>query len=92
MRVHEDGYRVCSDRDGQVVFFTPSGKALFDASPPPELPSNPVERLVIRNRERGVAPDWRSGAPRYKSGDLIPWAIEAAALEAIDPVDEPEEA
>ena len=88
-RVHEEGYQVCSDRDGRVVFFTPSGKALFDASPPPELAPNPVERLVSRNRERGVAPDWRSGAPGYKRDDLIPWAIEAAALEAIDPVEEP---
>jgi hypothetical protein len=83
-RVHEGGYRVCSDRVGQVVFFTPSGKALFDASPPAALPPNPVERLVSRNRERGIAPDWRSGAPRYSRDDLIPWAIEAAAMEAVD--------
>jgi hypothetical protein len=29
--VHEGGIRICIDRTGQVVFFTPRGKALFDA-------------------------------------------------------------
>jgi hypothetical protein len=29
--VHEGGVRVCVDRTGQGVFFTPRGKALFDA-------------------------------------------------------------
>ena len=27
-RVHEDGWKICSDKNGQVVFFTPRGKAL----------------------------------------------------------------
>ena len=27
-RVHEDGWKICSDKVGQVVFFTPTGKAL----------------------------------------------------------------
>jgi len=29
--VHEGGVSICIDVDGQVVFFTPRGKALFDA-------------------------------------------------------------
>jgi len=29
-KVHEDGHRVCLDRKGQVVFFTPRGKAMFE--------------------------------------------------------------
>lgn len=88
-RVHEGGYRVCSDRDGQVVFFTPQGNVLFEAPPLPELGTDPVEALVRGNRERGVTPDWRSGAPRWKRDRDIPWAIEARAMEAIDPWDEP---
>jgi hypothetical protein len=65
-RVHEGAYRVCSDKNGQVVFFTPSGKALFKAAPPPELGPNPVQALIRRNRERdiildpwGAEPGWR---------------------------------
>ncbi|MCH7533728.1 MAG: HNH endonuclease, partial [Gemmatimonadetes bacterium] len=88
-RVHEGGYQVCSDRDGQVVFFTPQGKVLFEVPQLPELPPDPVEALVRGNRERGVTPDWRSGAPRWNRDRDIPWAIEAAAMEAIDPWDEP---
>ncbi len=83
------GYQVCSDREGQVVFFTPQGNALFDVPPPPELLPDPVERLVRGNRERGITPDWSRGAPMWNRDRDIPWAIEAAALEAIDPWDEP---
>ncbi len=88
-RVHEGGYQVCSDRDGQVVFFTPKGKALFEVGPPPELGPDPVEALVRRNRKRGVTPDAHSTASRWRRDRDIPWHIEAAALEAIDPWDEP---
>jgi len=86
--VHEGGYRVCSDRSGQIVFFTPKGNALFEAPPMPELPADPVEALVRRNRERGVTPNFLSGAPRWKKDWDIPWAIEAAAREAVDLSDE----
>ena len=89
-RVHEGGYRVCRDRNGLVVFFTPSGRALFEAPPLPELPPDPVEDLVRRNRERGITPDFSSGVPRWKRDSDVPWAIEAAAREALDPYDETE--
>ena len=102
-RVHEGGYRVCSDRDGQVVFFTPTGNALFEAPPMPELPPDPLEApdpvqtpvrdpvqdLVRGNRERGIGPNSWSGAPKWKRDSDIPRAIEAAAIEALDPWDEP---
>ena len=83
-RVHEDGYQVCSDREGQVVFFTPKGRALFEVPESPELPPDPVQELVRGNRERGVAPDDRSGAPRWNRDSDIPWSVEAAAWDALD--------
>ena len=88
--MHEDGYQVCSDRDGLVVFFTPKGKALFDVPEPPELAPDPVGALVRRNRERGIAPDDRSCAPQWRWDRDIPWEIEAAAMEALDPPEAPE--
>ena len=36
--VHEGGVRVCIDRNQQVVFFTPRGRALFDVPPVTEGP------------------------------------------------------
>ncbi len=89
-RVHEGGYQVCSDKDGQIVFFTPNGEALFEAPPMPELPLDPVEELVRGNRERGITPDTWGAAPLWKRDHDIPWAIEAAAMEALDPSDEPD--
>ena len=40
-RVHEDGYSVCSDAHGQIVFFTPKGKAFAEVPPMPEPPPIP---------------------------------------------------
>ena len=71
------------------MFFTPKGKALFEVGPLPELGPDPVDALVRRNRERGVTPDAHSTASRWRWDRDIPWHIEAAALEAIDPWDEP---
>ncbi len=88
--VHEGGYRVCIDRTGQVVFFTPRGKALFEAPPMPELAPDPMQALVRGNRERGVTPSPSSGLPKWRRDSLVPWPIEAAALEAVDPSGVPE--
>jgi hypothetical protein len=86
---HEGGYQVCNDRNGQVVFFTPKGDALFDAPPMPELPLLPeappspelqpdlVAALVRGNRERGITPNFSSGASKWRRDGDIPWALEA---------------
>ena len=82
--VHEDGHRVFSDAAGQAVFFTPAGKAIAASPPRTELSQDPLEELVRRNRERGVAPDWRSGMPEWHHDRDIPWEIEAAAVEVLE--------
>ena len=87
--VHEGGYRVCTDRDGQVVFFTPMGKALFEVPPLPELPADPVEALVRGNHGRGVMPDTYALANRWRWDRDVPWAIETATEDALDSADEP---
>lgn len=92
-RVHEDGWRVCSDRTGsEIVFFTPSGKAL--AAAPPLLPRRRspspgderrlFEEFMRRLAEREVDPDWRTNLPRHRRDAEIPWSVEAAAWEALE--------
>jgi hypothetical protein len=54
--VHEGGVGVCVDRTGQVVFFTPKGKALFDVPAPFEMPMREREvggRAKLREEGRG---------------------------------------
>ena len=82
--VHEGGVRVFSDANGQAVFFSPGGKAIAASPLPPKLAADPLDEFLRRNRERGVAPDWRSGMPRAGRNHDVPWALEAAALEALD--------
>jgi hypothetical protein len=87
--VHEEGYTVFSDAGGQIVFFTPKGRAFAEVPQMPELPDlpevppNPFAALVRRNRGRGIMPDCWSGMPVWKRDGDIPWKTEAAALEAI---------
>jgi hypothetical protein len=84
--VHEGGFRVCTDVDGQAVFFGPGGRVLAGAAPVPDVGPDPVRALVRRNHARGIEPDWRSGMPTHRCDGYVPWEIEAAALEAMDEV------
>ena len=98
--VHEGGVRVCIDTTGQVVFFTPRGKALFDA---PELGGRPVaNRFGIGEAANSAAeaaaassgapageegqlkPYHLSGASRFARDGDIPWEVEARAWEALE--------
>lgn len=55
--------------------------ATAEAAAPPD-PSAP---LIRRNRARGVTPPPYAGQPSWSSDHHIPWAVEAAAREALDP-------
>jgi hypothetical protein len=92
--VHEGGVRVCVDRTGQVVFFTPGGKALF------EVPERAGVGTMVEGRARewavgtggvavtgngGPVPGQPLGAALCKRDSDIPWTIEARAWEALDP-------
>lgn len=84
-RVHEGGVTVCMDRDRQVVFFTPEGKAIPGAPPMGlERHPDPTAPLRRRNRSRGVRPGPDTIRPPCLRDHLVPWRIEAAAWEAVD--------
>jgi hypothetical protein len=135
-RVHEDGWKVYSNKVGQVVFFTPSGKALgavpragevaragevptarqlqrpsvtpianevtsaasvpFGAAVSPAdaggFSADAAQRLIQRNRMRGVTPDPSDAAPTWRHDRDVPWSTEAAAWEALDARDEDDDA
>jgi Domain of unknown function (DUF222)/HNH endonuclease len=87
-RVHEGGYRVFSDVGGQIVFFTPAGRAFAEVPQRPERESeqepDPSQPLIRRNRRRGVTLNERGAAPRFRLDRDIPWPIEAAAWDALE--------
>ena len=77
--VHEGRVRVCTDRAGLALFFTRRGRAMADA---PEAPG--VVGSGARASLPAVAPGpFSNGAARYRDSD-VPWAIEAAAREAVE--------
>ena len=82
--VHEEGHRVVSDLNGQVVFFDPRGRAIAASAPPTPLAADPLGTLLARNRERGVAPDWRTGLPSGRRDSDIAMEAVTATLAALE--------
>src|SRR6266403_81126 len=63
--VHEEGYQVKRDSDGELHFRRPDGRLLPAVPPPAAMPSDPTEALRARNVAEGVhvharraKPDW----------------------------------
>jgi hypothetical protein len=92
--VHEEGHRICSDREGRVVFFTPDGrgvggravggKPVADVGRAPDLGADPVDDMIRDNRRRGAEPTWDTIMPRYHHTAPIPSELEADAWHALD--------
>ncbi len=81
----------------RLYFLDPRMRLLPDVPPPaPPLPSHlapapptppqpePAEALVRANQARGVEPDFRTSAARYKREDDVPPIIFTRALEALE--------
>jgi hypothetical protein len=68
--VHEEGFTVRMDERGEPAFATPSGFPL------PSVPRYDVrgrlEVLLAANRQRGVAPDFRTGRTEWPRLDDVP--------------------
>jgi hypothetical protein len=82
--VHEGGCRICLDKEGRVVFFDPHGRPIAAAPRPPRLGEAPVQRLIERNRRRGIEPKWDAGLPRRHRDAGPPRELEADAWHALD--------
>jgi hypothetical protein len=74
--VHEGQMDVWIDRDGQVVFFTPKGKAILGAPVARPMTARPAVQLDLRKPP--------AGAPRWKWDRDVPCEEEARAWEALE--------
>ena len=85
--VHEGRVKVGRSPDGTVLFFTRGGRVLADAPPvrsesvPKGLP--PTPSADPGGPSRGERVTLSNGAALYRDS-AIPWAIEAAAREAVE--------
>jgi hypothetical protein len=83
--VHEQGWRVeWWGRDKQPAFIDPRGQVHLGRLPKaPEIPPDPVAKLVEDNRRRGADPDFYTAGARWKREADIPDDVYFRAREAI---------
>jgi hypothetical protein len=82
--VHEGGYRVDMPIPGRPNFYDPRGLPVPDKPALIRLEDAAVKRLVQQNRVRGIDPDFRTNAARYRREDDIPWPAIVRAVDALD--------
>ena len=83
--VHEQGWRVeWWGRDKQPAFIDPRGQVHLGRLPKaPEIPPDPVAKLVEDNRRRGADPDFYTAGARWKREADIPDDVYFRAREAM---------
>ncbi|HSF06041.1 MAG TPA: HNH endonuclease signature motif containing protein [Methylomirabilota bacterium] len=75
--VHEEGYQLDRQPDGELRFRRPDGRALPDVPPPAEVPGDPVEALRARHAAQGLTLHARTAIPGWLGEPLdVGWAID----------------
>ena len=75
--VHEEGYQLDRQPDGELLFHRPDGQLLPHVPPPPELRGDPVKFLRARNEDEGLRLDARTTMPSWLGEPLdVGWAID----------------
>jgi hypothetical protein len=74
--VHEEGYQVERQADGELCFRCPDGRPLPDVPAPAAVPANPTDTMRAQNDVRGVQIDARTSTPSWQGERLdVGWAI-----------------
>ena len=63
--VHEEGYQVERQPDGELQFRRPNGRAIPDVPPSPGLPEDPAAAIRARNEANGLALHARTAMPLW---------------------------
>jgi len=75
--VHEEGYRVDREPDGELRFRRPDGRVIPDVPPPSPVPDDPAEATRAKNAAEGVRVDARTATPGWCGERLdLGWAID----------------
>ena len=74
--VHEEGYQLDRQPDGELRFRRPDGQVLSEVPHPPEVRGDPVEILRSRNEADGLHLHARTATPGWLGEPLnVGWAI-----------------
>jgi 5-methylcytosine-specific restriction endonuclease McrA len=75
--VHEEGYQLDREPDGELRFRRPDGRLLPEVPPPPKVPDDPVKILRERNEAEGLDLNARTTIPGWLGERLnVGWAID----------------
>jgi hypothetical protein len=75
--VHEEGYHVDRQPDGELRFRDPHGRLLPEVPPPPAVRGDPVEIIRARNDAEGLDLHPRTAIPGWLGERLdVVWAID----------------
>jgi hypothetical protein len=75
--VHEEGYQVDRQADGELSFRRPDGRLLPAVPPPTSVPADPVDILRARHDALGLHLHARTATPGWLGERLnVGWAID----------------
>ena len=75
--VHEEGYQLDREPDGELRFRRPDGRRLPEVPPPPKVPGDPVKKLREQNEAEGLDLNARTTIPGWLGERLnVGWAID----------------
>jgi Domain of unknown function (DUF222)/HNH endonuclease len=75
--VHEEGYQVDRDADGELRFRRPDSRVIPDVPPPPQAPDDPVDDLRARHQSDGLSVHPHTATPGWHGEHLdVGWAID----------------
>jgi 5-methylcytosine-specific restriction endonuclease McrA len=75
--VHEEGYQVDRDTDGELRFRWPDGHVIPDVPPPPQISGDPGKLLRARNHSDGLTLHAHTATPGWLGERLdVGWAID----------------
>jgi hypothetical protein len=84
--VHEEGFQVERQPDGELRFRRPDGRPLPDVPPPSAIPNDPVLALRARNEAAGLRLHARTTCPGWLGEPLdVGWALDVLHPRALEP-------
>ncbi len=86
--VHEEGYQVERQPDGELRFRRPDGRPLPDVPSPPSVPDDPIRTLRARNEAAGLHLHARTTCPGWLGEPLdVGWALDVLHPRALQPLE-----